>query len=853
MKLRFSIIGALLCLAVATGFAADARDEARAHWAYQPVRRPALPTVKMTVWVKTPIDAFILARLEAKGLQPSPPASKETLLRRVTFDLIGLPPTTEELRAFLGDTSPNAFAKVVDQLLASPHFGERWGRHWLDTARYSDTAGRGQAALQSYRFAYAWGYRDYVINAFNQDKPYDRFIVEQLAADKLSLGEDKSALAALGFLTVGERFQNKNDIINDRIDTVTKAFLGLTVSCARCHDHKFDPIPTADYYSLHGIFNSSIESVDKPIVAAPKDKTLLADYAAKLRALEEQNLDAYYDEMDKIDGEFRRHAAGYLQFDEPSRGRQVAESSVRMMRDNQLGNDRLARIALQNARADDPVWGPWLSFSKLAADDFVARGAALANEIAGGKWNPIVAGQFRNAAPKSLADVAALYGAAFAQAEAQAQNYLAAKRRASTAEVPGFDPPLAQLIEQPLPILPGGTLTTERLRDAVLQWPRGFRSRPKFVFDAINELELTNPAAPAHAMVVEDSPNPTDSPIFIRGQAEVRGDVVPRRFLEILSGPQRPIYTQGSGRLELALAIASKSNPLTARVLVNRVWMHLFGAGFVTTPDDLGVQSEPPSHPELLDWLAGAFMEAGWSRKRLIRFIVLSNVYQQSSEENPQYSQIDPNNRLLWRANIRRLDFESIRDSLLVFSGKLDPTIGGKPINLTEEPYSYRRSVYGYVDRGNLPEIMQQFDFSDPDMTNSKRATTVVPQQALFFLNSPMVVDIARKMVARQEFTSAADDPSRIGALYSIIFQRAPRIEETKLGLAYLDDLKRTLASAPATVEAPQPRRRNVNNNPSDGHTAIQNQGEKVDRRPLTAWEQYAQALLFANEVIYVN
>ena len=850
MKSLFSI---LVGLAAVTSFAVADDHDARAHWAYQPVRRPPIPTVKMIAWVKTPIDAFILARLEANGLQPSPPASKETLLRRVTFDLIGLPPTTEELRAFLVDTSPTAFAKVVDRLLASPHFGERWGRHWLDTARYSDTAGRGQAAIQSYRFAYAWGYRDYVINAFNEDKPYDRFIVEQLAADKLPLGEDKSALAALGFLTVGERFQNKNDIINDRIDTVTKAFLGLTVSCARCHDHKFDPIPTADYYSLHGIFNSSIESVDKPIVGPPKDKALLADYATKLHALEEQNLDAYYDEMDKIDGEFRRHAAGYLQVSGPSRGRQMDDNSARIMRDNQLGNDRLGAIALQNAHADDPVWGPWLTFSKLAPEDFATRGAALANEIAAGKWNPLVAAQFHNAAPRSVADVAALYGAAFAQAEAQAQNYLAARRRATTAQIPGFDPALAQLIEQPLPILPGGTLTTERLRDAVLQWPRGFRSRPKFVFDAINELELTNPAAPVHAMVVEDSPTPTDSPIFIRGQAEVRGDVVPRRFLEILSGPQRPLYTQGSGRLELAMAIASKSNPLTARVLVNRVWMHLFGTGFVTTPDDLGVQSEPPSHPELLDWLASAFMEAGWSQKRLIRFIVLSNVYQQSSDENPKYSQIDPNNRLLWRANIRRLDFESIRDSLLVFSGKLDPTIGGKPINLTEEPYSYRRSVYGYVDRGNLPEIMQQFDFSDPDMPNSKRATTVVPQQALFFLNSPMVVDIARKMVARQEFASATDDLARIGALYSVIFQRAPRPEETKLGLAYIDEVKRTLANGPALVETPQPRRRGANNNPSDGRSAIQNQGEKVDRRPLTEWEQYAQALLFANEVVYMN
>jgi len=288
-------------------------------------------------------------------------------------------------------------------------------------------------------------------------------------------------------------------------------------------------------------------------------------------------------------------------------------------------------------------------------------------------------------------------------------------------------------------------------------------------------------------------------------------------------------------------------------VLVNRVWMHLFGEGIVPTPDDLGVQSEKPSHPEMLDWLASAFMESGWSQKKLIRFIVLSNVYQQNSDENPQYAQLDANNRLLWRANIRRLDFEAIRDSLLVFSGKLDATLGGKPINLTEEPYSFRRTVYGYVDRGNLPELMQEFDFSDPDMPNSKRATSVVPQQSLFLMNSPMVVDVARRMIARKEFAAATDDTGRITALYSIIFQRAPRLEETKLGFAYVDDLKRTIDNAPAVMQAPEPRRRGGNNNPEDGRAPVRNQGQKVDRRPLTAWEQYAQALLFANEVVYVN
>jgi len=309
MKILHIIIGATLAVGAAH---AKEYDDARAHWAYQPVKKPAVPAVKLTAWVKTPADAFILAQLEAKGMRPSPPASRETLLRRVTFDLIGLPPTTEELRAFLADNSQGAFTKVVDRLLASPHFGERWGRHWLDTARYADTAGQAKAVVESYRYAGAWAYRDYVIAAFNDDKPYDQFIAEQLAADRLPRGNDPTVLTALGFLTVGERFQNRNDIINDRIDATTKAFLGLTVACARCHDHKFDPIPTEDYYALHGIFASSIEPVERPLIAMVKDQALVADYQAKLRMLEEKNRDLYFDAVEKINGGFRQKAAEFL-------------------------------------------------------------------------------------------------------------------------------------------------------------------------------------------------------------------------------------------------------------------------------------------------------------------------------------------------------------------------------------------------------------------------------------------------------------------------------------------------------------------------------------------------------------
>jgi hypothetical protein len=768
----------------------------------------------------------------------------------------------------------------VDRLLASPHYGERWGRHWLDTARYSDTSGnQNNNARDNYRYAYAWAYRDYVIKSFNDDKPYDRFIIEQIAADKLSPGNDKSSLAALGFLTVGERFQNQNDVINDRIDAVTKGFLGLTVTCARCHDHMFDPIPTADYYSLHGVFNSVREPREKPLIAPPASNSLYQDYLAKRRVIEQQNRDVYFQSVDKFNSEFRQKASAYLLASQTLR-RQTPEG-IKLR--NELTkkfklDDELVRNNVIAARPDDPVFGPWARFNQLAPADFAAKGKALAQEIAENKpdrrsrraYNPLVAAMFKNAAPRSLSEVAALYGALFTRIESPAKAYLAAKMRAKTDEVPGVDPSLAQLAQKPFPIVSGGDLSTEELQEATDRWPRRIRDRTRFVFTALNELDLTHPGAPARAMVLEDAPNPRNSPIFIRGQVETKGEVVPRRFLEVLSGPTRPEFQEGSGRLDLARAIASKDNPLTARVMVNRVWMHHFGEAFVPTPDDLGVQSEKPSHPELVDWLSSYFMDNGWSLKKLHRLVMLSSVYQQSSDTNPRYAQVDPNNRLLWRANIRRLDFESIRDSLLVFSGRLDGALGGKPVNLTEEPYSYRRSVYGYVDRGNLPELMQQFDFSDPDLPNSKRATTVVPQQALFLMNSPMVVDVARKMVARKEFTTAKTDDARVTALYNIIFQRTPRTEEIKLAVAYVNELKQSTPAlfanaitTPVAAVNARPGKANPKQqakappakqiNRRDGRAAIRNEGELVDRRAPNAWEQYAQALLFANEVAYVN
>ena len=425
------------------------------------------------------------------------------------------------MERFVKDESPDAFAKVVDRLLASPHYGERWGRHWLDVARYSDTKGQVRRQREDPHYPFAWTYRDYVIRSFNEDKPYNVFIIEQIAADKLpATARNPTNLAALGFLTIGDRFMGmQNDIINDRIDVVTKGFLGLTVTCARCHDHKFDPIPTKDYYSLHGIFASCVEPAIEPVISKIVSSPEYSDYYKKRMDLER--------EKEAIEVRFKELRQ--------ARNREGLRLLQREQRQNQGG---------------------------------IAR------------------------------------------------------------------------------------------------------------------LELTHPAAPARAMVLEDLRKPHDSPVFIRGDAGNKGPLAPRHFLEVLSGSYRPAFTNGSGRLDLAHAIVSTNTPITPRVMVNRIWLHHFGEGFVPTPDDFGTMSEPPSHPELLDYLASRFVEEGWSIKKMHRLIMLSSVYQQSSANNPRFAQIDPNNRLLWRANIRRLEFEALRDSLLAIGGTLDTNMYGRPVEL---------------------------------------------------------------------------------------------------------------------------------------------------------------------------
>jgi hypothetical protein len=958
-------------------------DKARAHWAYQPLKNYktiAVPQTKNAAWCRTPVDNFILEKLEAAGIPPSPMAEKETLLRRAYYDLIGLPPSPAQVQAYLADSSPGAWDKVIEDLLASPHYGERWGRHWLDSARYADTMG-GDANTNNgrndYRYAFAWTYRDYVIRAFNEDKPYDQFITEQLAADYLyptqpaagtsktepakpapakpltapdPLGLNKKTaanstppagptakapataptgkttpvaptakttpaakpgkggtpvaptaptaptmeptmqpammtgdtmmtgggsggpsgpevqgdarLAALGFLTVGERFNNNNDIINDRIDVVTKGFLGLTVACARCHDHMFDPISQKDYYALHGVFSSISESADKPLINAP-DPKLRADYEAKKKVIAQENRDLYFTNVEYWLSLWQSKPASYLKavLLREDKSEKAAQERDALIKSDQLDGvvaNYYGRVLSDN----DRVYGPLKKLDDLKRSEFESQLPGLLKEwVAKKRYNGIILKALQDGNPQSMDQVKGVYNRVLQSLAPRMTGLVKAYQTAMGDKVEGWSADEYEILTGPFQLTTASKADGDWIRMATGGWPVQFTGRAKFVFAKLNELDLTHPGAPARAMVVKDRATPQNSPVFIRGQAGVPGEMVPRRFLEILSpGHKATPFKQGSGRLELAKAITSKDNPLTARVLVNRVWMQHFGEGFVRTPDDLGTMSEAPTHPELLDYLASWFMENGQSIKQLHRFIMKSRVYQASSFTKKDYEVIDPDNRLLWRANVRRLDFEAIRDSLLVFSGRLDRKLGGQPVNITEEPYVYRRSIYGYIDRGNVPELMGHFDFSDPDMTNSKRTTTVVPQQALFLMNSPMAVDVARRVVARPEFKGATTDQHRIFALYNILFQRQPKPAELTAAMKYLveeskkqgevDALAPELAKKNEAIAKRIEDRRKKDN---DGLKPIQNTGDIIERKPLTTWESYAHALLFTNESAYVN
>ena len=641
---------------VATRPSIDSR-QAREFWSFRPPRKSAPPAVKRADWSRSDIDQFLLGALESRGLAPVADADRPRLLRRLTFDLIGLPPTPEELDAFVRDDCSDPIGKVVDRLLASPCFGERWGRHWLDVARFAESSGK-----TNFTYPQAWRYRDWAIASFNADKPYDQFVREQLAGDLLPAHDDRTRadqIIATGFLALGSKAHDAEnrgqfilDVVDEQIEATTRAFLGLTVACARCHDHKIDPIPQRDYYALSGIFRST--------------QTCSGTLA----------------------GVFPNFNASPLIELPPGAGVPSAVPSL---------------AAAQRTTMEERV-------------------ADLVRE--------------RDAIPPGEANRDRL-------------------RRANSM--------LSMLRYRVLIDRPGGA-------------PRAF------------------------AMGVRERDEAVDSPLYVRGELDQPGDVVPRGIVRVVYAETPQAIAAGSGRRELADWVASTANPLTARVIVNRVWLHLFGRGLVPTPDNFGAAGQRPSHPELLDTLAVDFMADGWSIKRLIRRIVLSRAYGLDSCHDPHNFEADPDNALIWRMSKRRLEGEALRDALLFVSGRLalEPPVGSAVARTGEglamflrvdslDASDPHRSVYLPVVRDRVLESLALFDFADPSLVTGERATTTGPAQALYFMNGTFVSRQAEALADRVR-ASEGDDAQRVDRAYRLALARLPTTAERDRARAFLRD-----------------------------------------------------------------
>jgi len=827
----------------------DSEDAWKTHWAFQPVKKPSLPVLKNESSCISPVDAFILGKLEDKGLTLAPPADRRTLVRRAYFDLIGLPPSEAETEAFASDPSPDAFARLIDRLLSSPQYGERWGRYWLDVARYADS--KGYVFNQERRFPYSYTYRDYVIRAFNDDVSFDQFILEQLAADRLLLGEDKHPLAAMGFLTVGRRFMNNiHDVIDDRIDVTTRGLLGLTVTCARCHDHKFDPIPTRDYYSLYGVFASSVEPQLSPVIETPRRTKEYVVFERQLQEKERKLQQFFEHKHQELEANFRRRTADYLLAGHDARGKPKTEEFMFVTEGgelNPLGVGRWRKFLETSRKGSDPVFGAWHAFAVLPEKDFRDQALAVTTKIASTKTtNRLVAQAFAGTPPADLREVAKRYGDLFTAADKAWQEALK-KAADSKQPVPKSLPDSAQEELRQFLYSPGKPtcLPMRETEDFLLD--RASLDQLKALRSDMEKLKATSPGAPARAMILEDSANLYNPHVFRRGNPNNPGEVVPRQFLELLSGSNRQPFRDGSGRLELARAIASKDNPLTARVLVNRVWLHHFGAGLVHTPSDFGMRSDPPTHPELLDHLATAFMENGWSIKKLHKLIMLSSVYQQTSDLPLDLAkageEADPENRLLWKMNRRRLDFEAQRDTLLAVAGWLDAKLGGAPVELTSQPFNPRRTVYGFIDRQNLPGLFRTFDFPSPDITSPHRYETTVPQQALFLMNSPFVLEEVRRLIHRSEVESQKEPQARIQALHRLVFSREAESEEISMGQRFIESQE----SLSGGRKPPEEKSSSKEHDVSGGLRP------PLSSHQMTPWEKYAQVLLMTNEFVFVD
>lgn len=781
------------------------------HWAFQPIEEHSAPSLDHRGL--TEIDRFIVASLKKRGLALSKPLAKTKLIRRATFDLTGLPPTWKDVQDFLADSDSDAFAKVVDRLLNSPAYGERWGRHWLDLARYADT--HGGSAIGFKRFPFSYTYRDYVIAAFNRDLPYDRFILEQLAADQLKLDANDPALAALGFLTVGRQYRNRHDRLDDQIDVISRGLLGLTVACARCHDHKSDPIPTTDYYALHASLAASGAPLELPLVGEPEVDRRYADELKRRKRLRD---DIVREQGDVMRGRLRMQVGLYLR--ELAKGTPEQDTSTTFL---SYRTEDLRPVVLERWRSylaarneKDPVFGPWHQLSKLGVTNFQSRCLERVSKFAEEngdpkkfadehrlatkppKWNPRIVESLLAKKPKSFIEVAEVYGSVFADVHRRWLTSLleaSAEAEPGTKTIPDQDPRhrvVNSAIERQLrhhlydPKSPTSLVFDDYFHQKMLN--RGVRDSVRGTLTSIHSLNLGG-NAPPRAMALGESSEERQAFVFRRGSPINRGEPVTARFLSIVSETDAPAFAPGRRRLGLAQAILDPANPLSRRVIVNWVWQHHFGVGLVRTPDDFGTRGDPPTHPKLLDHLASQLLKDDWSLKQLHRRIMLSRVYQQGSLENRSARERDPDNRLLWRMPVRRLEMEAMRDAMLAVSGELnlDDRTGGKPFEEKGNRMIPRRSIYAFVNRDVISRMASTFDGADPSACTVKRPETMVPQQTLYALNSEYVQDRAKALIQRSEIRDVTPNEERARRIYQRVYSRNPGPDEIRSATRFIE------------------------------------------------------------------
>ena len=799
------------------------------HWAFQPVLAHEPPPVQDEDWAQTPIDRFVLARLEEQGLTPSPRADRLTLLRRAKYDLHGLPPTEAEIREFLADTASGAFRRLIDRLLDSPRYGEKWGRHWLDVARYADSTGLDD----DIKVPYTWRYRDYVIEALNRDTPFDQFIAEQLAGDLLPPeGSDevnRRGVIATGFLAVGtkplvqqDKIKMKYDVIDEQIDTTAKVFMGLTMGCARCHDHKFDPISAKDYYSIASIFASvkNFESLDPSMTVSKVHLEPLVPEAAYRQYQEHQEEIGNAKQRIKsiVDLEMYRHVIEH-------RSPKLARYMVAAYEVYNDGADY--EVVAARERLDCEVLRLWVDY--LKPDDELRLHLR----------------QWQEANEATRASVAEEYQQRFRSRGLEWIERLGKWRKEIEAWdgtgdfpkkpdlAPGSDRFFSEVtlaaasMDEGATQVDGPFAVPEQSLDSIL--PVDSRASVEGLRKEIERLEESAPVRPPMAYAVKQGES-VEQHVFIRGNHNSLGAPVRREFPVILAGDDQQPITSRDGRLDLARWLASPDHPLTSRVIVNRLWQWHFGQGLVRTPNNFGLMGELPTHPELLDYLARRFVIDGWSMKAMHRLIMRSSIYQMQSHISDEAWRVDSANRLWSRFNRRRLSVEEMRDSLLAIDGSLDLTMGGA---LTESLDSYgfeeayvhpdetrRRTVYLPIYRNRMPTMLTLFDFADPSASIAVRPKTSVAPQGLYFMNSDFVQERARALASHLLELDETGDSARIEKAYWITLTRKPESQEVDEMLDYI---------------AEYPVRENL-----------------TDSR-LESWQSFCRLLLGSNEYNYVN